>query len=142
MNPNEDLQNQQSPILPPPPKVPCSFGNTNHSNHRPSQSATKAIFTMLFKKNKPKKNNDNDNDNDSVTDGVINGILDQVMAGKHGALIELPTHVMQVKTARMIPMLDMLEAIPGAKVDFDDTDGVFITRLGIKAVVPRGRDVV
>ncbi|KAJ3114081.1 hypothetical protein HDU96_002576 [Phlyctochytrium bullatum] len=74
-----------------------------------------------------------------ITDGVVRALLDEVMAGKPGALIMLPSHVMEVKTARMIPMLTALEAVPGAKVDMTDTNGIYIPRIGVNVVVPNGR---
>ncbi|KAJ1565448.1 hypothetical protein HK405_012338, partial [Cladochytrium tenue] len=74
-----------------------------------------------------------------ITDGVVRGVLDEVLAGKAGAMIELPTHVMEVRTARMLPTLAVLEEIPGAKVDMNDTDGVYVARIAVRAVVPNGR---
>ncbi|KAJ3330668.1 hypothetical protein HDU76_005131 [Blyttiomyces sp. JEL0837] len=74
-----------------------------------------------------------------LTDGVVRAVLDEIMAGKAGALIELPTHVMVVKSARMLPTLQVLEEVPGAKIDMMDTDSVYIPRIGVKAVVPNGR---
>ncbi|KAI8837564.1 hypothetical protein BC829DRAFT_421422 [Chytridium lagenaria] len=74
-----------------------------------------------------------------ITDGVVRALLDEVMAGKPGALIMLPSHVMEVKTARMIPMLTALEVIPGAKIDMTDTNGIYIPRIGVNVVVPNGR---
>ncbi|KAI9357632.1 hypothetical protein DFJ73DRAFT_186046 [Zopfochytrium polystomum] len=74
-----------------------------------------------------------------ITDGVVKGVLDEVLAGKIGALIELPTHVMEIKTAKMLPTLAVLEEVPGAKIDMNDTDGIYVPRIGVKAVVPNGR---
>ncbi|KAJ3164275.1 hypothetical protein HK101_000485 [Irineochytrium annulatum] len=74
-----------------------------------------------------------------ITDGVVRALLDLVLAGKPGALIMLPSHVMEVKTARMVPMLAAMEAVPGAKVDMTDTNGVYVPRIGVNVVVPNGR---
>ncbi|KAJ3095953.1 hypothetical protein HDU97_006339, partial [Phlyctochytrium planicorne] len=64
-----------------------------------------------------------------ITDGVVRALLDEVLAGKPGALMMLPSHVMEIKTARMVPMLQALEVIPGAKVDMTDTNGIYIPRI-------------
>ncbi|KAJ3219008.1 hypothetical protein HDU67_002998 [Dinochytrium kinnereticum] len=77
-----------------------------------------------------------------ITDGVVRALLDEVMAGKPGALIMLPSHVMEIKTARMIPMLTALEVVPGAKVDMTDTNGIYIPRIGVNVVVPNGRALI
>ncbi|KAJ3415879.1 hypothetical protein HDV05_003943 [Chytridiales sp. JEL 0842] len=51
-----------------------------------------------------------------LTDGVVKALVDEVMPGKPGALLELPTHVMEVSSARMLPTLAVLEeSVAGAK---------------------------
>jgi hypothetical protein len=74
-----------------------------------------------------------------LTDGVVKALLDEIMVGKPGALIELPTHVMEVSSARMLPTLTVLEDVAGAKVDMNDTNAIYIPRIGVRAYVPNGR---
>ncbi|KAI8612288.1 hypothetical protein BC830DRAFT_1171190 [Chytriomyces sp. MP71] len=74
-----------------------------------------------------------------LTDAVVKAVIDEILPGKVGALLELPTHGMQVRSAKWVPMLAVLEEIGGAKVDFRDTNGVYIPRIGVKVVVPNGR---
>ncbi|KAI8831038.1 hypothetical protein BJ741DRAFT_651880 [Chytriomyces cf. hyalinus JEL632] len=75
----------------------------------------------------------------TFTDVIIKAIVEQILPGKLGALLELPTHGMKVQSAKWVPMLKIVEEIGGAKVDFRDTNGVYVPRIGVKIVVPNGR---
>ncbi|KAI9350648.1 hypothetical protein BDR26DRAFT_851267 [Obelidium mucronatum] len=74
-----------------------------------------------------------------LTDNVVRAVVEQILPGKVGALLELPTQIMQVKTAKMVPTLEIVEEIGGAKVDYRDTEAVYVPRIGVKVVVPNGR---
>ncbi|KAJ3399283.1 hypothetical protein HDU80_008093 [Chytriomyces hyalinus] len=75
----------------------------------------------------------------TFTDVIVKAIVEQILPGKLGALLELPTHGMKVQSAKWVPMLKIVEDIGGAKVDFRDTNGVYVPRIGVKIVVPNGR---
>ncbi|KAJ3093608.1 hypothetical protein HK100_006529 [Physocladia obscura] len=75
------------------------------------------------------------------TDTVVRALVDEVLAGKIGALLELPAQVMQVRDAKMVATADMLERdIAGAKrVDgaaLNEKEDVFyVSRIGVRVVV-------
>ncbi|KAJ3222106.1 hypothetical protein HDU81_010139 [Chytriomyces hyalinus] len=75
----------------------------------------------------------------TFTDAIVKALVEEVLPGKVGALLELPTHGMKVQSAKWVPMLKIVEEIGGAKVDFRDTNGVYVPRIGVKIVVPNGR---
>ncbi|KAJ3024017.1 UNVERIFIED_CONTAM: hypothetical protein HDU68_008349, partial [Siphonaria sp. JEL0065] len=67
-----------------------------------------------------------------LTDNLVRAVIEQILPGKVGALFELPTHIFKVKTAKMVPTLEVIEEIGGAKVDHRDTDAVYVPRIGVK----------
>ncbi|ORY41956.1 hypothetical protein BCR33DRAFT_718594 [Rhizoclosmatium globosum] len=78
----------------------------------------------------------------SLTDTIVRAVIEQILPGKVGALLELPTHLMAVKTAKFVPTLDVLEEIGGAKVDAREPNTVYIPRIGVKVLVPNGSSYV